>query len=84
MAAKHPRKSGKVKASSILNSERTLFTVDEVMAELRLSRATAYRYIVGYAEHPPVIPSVRIGRLLRIPRHVVESIVAGELPSMGA
>lgn len=72
------------KISSILDSGRTLFTVEEVMAELRLSRATAYRYIVGYAGHSPVIPSVRIGKLLRIPRQVVEKICAGELPAVGA
>jgi hypothetical protein len=68
------------KPPSILKSDQTLFTVDEVCQELRLSRATGYRYIVGYAGHPPVIPSVRIGHLLRVPRHVVEKICAGELP----
>ncbi len=65
---------------SILKSDRTLFTVAEVRRELRLSRSTAYRYIVGDENHKPIIPSVRLGRLLRIPRYVVQEIVNGRLP----
>ncbi len=83
---KMPRGTEKAPAhgASILDTGRTLFTPDEIQREFRLSRATTYRLLVGYAGHPPVIPSVRLGRQLRIPRSVVEKIVSGELPMVEA
>lgn len=78
MAIRNTKK--KVLLPSILKSDQTLFKPEEIQREFRLSRATTYRLLVGYADHPPVIPSVRLGKLIRIPRGVVEKIVSGELP----
>lgn len=72
------------KRVSILDSGNSLFKIEELMAELRISRPTAYRLVSGDAKHPPVIPSIKIGHLRRVTRSVVEQILAGELPAVGA
>jgi excisionase family DNA binding protein len=45
-------------------------TVVEIAATMRVSRATVYRLL-----HADQLPSIRVGRPLRIPREAIETYV---------
>lgn len=47
-----------------------VLTVEEVAAELRLSRGAAYAGV-----RAGEIPAIRIGRSLRVPRHALEQML---------
>ena len=49
-------------------NEPFLLTVPEVAALLRISRNSAYELIARNA-----LPSVRLGRTIRVPRHALEA-----------
>ncbi|WP_028935716.1 helix-turn-helix domain-containing protein [Pseudonocardia spinosispora] len=52
-------------------TDRTLLTVAEVAAMVRVSKMTIYRLA-----HAGELPSVRVGRSIRIPTHAVETLRA--------
>jgi excisionase family DNA binding protein len=52
---------------------RLVCSVDEAAVRLDISRETAYR-----AVHEGQIPSVRIGRLLKVPIAALEKLANGE------
>ena len=54
-------------AGSIPDQRPILLTVPEVAEELRIARSYAYRLV-----HENSIPSVRIGRSVRVPRAALE------------
>ena len=54
------------------DSERDTLTVEEVAERLRCNRNTAYALVASGA-----IPSVRVGRLIRIPVAGYEDYLAG-------
>lgn len=50
-----------------------VLTIEEVARTLRISRSAAYE-----AVRRGEIPSVRIGRTLRVPRHRILELIGGE------
>lgn len=51
-------------------ADRVVLTVEEAAAMLRIGRSAAYEGVRSGA-----IPSVRIGRLLRVPRHALDAML---------
>lgn len=47
-----------------------VLTVEEVAKVLRISRGSAYE-----AVRTGAIPSVRVGRVIRVPRHLLKSLL---------
>jgi excisionase family DNA binding protein len=50
-------------------------TVVEVAAALRVSRATIYRLV-----HAGVLPGIRVGNSVRVPRHAVDAYLRRSTP----
>lgn len=53
-------------------TEDELLTVDEIAAELRVSRMTIYRLV-----HAGTIPSIRVGRSFRVYRTALTAYLNG-------
>jgi excisionase family DNA binding protein len=53
-------------------AEELVYTVEQAAAKLAVSRGAAYQ-----AVRTGQIPSVRIGRCIRIPRHALEQLLRG-------
>lgn len=65
-----------------MGSGSLVLTVEEAAAELRIGRSAAYE-----AVRRGELPAVRIGRSLRVPRHLLEALLNPENdndPSPGA
>lgn len=62
------------------NEQQLMLTVTEVARLLRISRGTAYE-----AVRTGQLPSIRFGRVIRVPRHALECLLAGreEVPGLG-
>ncbi|MCA8916616.1 MAG: helix-turn-helix domain-containing protein [Planctomycetes bacterium] len=60
------------------NPSTMLLTVDEVAAELRLSRAAVYRMVATYAMPAPI----KLGRSARWSRDVLRNWIADGCPSV--
>ena len=56
-----------------MNPVPDVLTIDEVARILRIGRTAAYE-----AARRGEIPTLRIGRRLRVPRHRLEAMLAGE------
>lgn len=59
--------------ASQLNSMPDLLTVEEAAHFLRISRGLAYQEV-----HSGEIPSIRIGRTIRIPKHRLKQLVEAQ------
>jgi excisionase family DNA binding protein len=58
-----------------MNEPPVVLTVEEAAALLRVSRGAAYQ-----AVRCGDIPSVRIGRTIRVPRHRIVELLEGVMP----
>lgn len=61
-------------------SDPDVYTVDEFAARMRISRQAAYRLLKPRPGGGPApVPSIRLGRTLRIPRDWVDGLFDGRV-----